>query len=262
MVESAASCGCSIARPMIAIGRQPRPICQAASDNGGIASGKCLVSTVPSATQTAPASAQRIPGSFSTLASTPLPPISTTMPASATISEIARSGDSRSPRTGQATKRDPDRDRYSEHGRLAGAEPEQRQSHERGPGADLQRRDQQQPQPHPPGHTQLLLPCNRNQCECRGADDAAEAARGQRRPLGQKMFHDREVEPPPHRCDGEKGEPERRHPGATRLAIDRHVELVPVRKRYCSCSDTAERNSRHANAICTIPYRRFVAVPT
>lgn len=71
-----------------------RPICQAASDSGGIASGKCLVSTVPRATHTAPASAQAMPGNFSTLASMPLPPISMAMPASETANAMARSGDS------------------------------------------------------------------------------------------------------------------------------------------------------------------------
>ena len=43
-----------------------------------------------------------MPGNFSTLASMPLPPISTAMPASATVSATARSGDSRSPRIGHA----------------------------------------------------------------------------------------------------------------------------------------------------------------
>ena len=79
------------------------PICQAASDKGGTASGKCLVSTVPSATLTAPASTHRNPGSFSRLASRPLPPISTAMPASAIIIETARVSDRRSPRIGQAS---------------------------------------------------------------------------------------------------------------------------------------------------------------
>ena len=157
---------------------------------------------------------------------------------------------------------DPDRDRYSEHGGFAGAEPEQGQPHECDPSADLQRRDQQQAQPHRSRHAELLLPCTRNQCERGGADDTAQTARGQRRPLGQKMLHDREVEPPPHRRDGEKDKPERRRSGASRLANDRHVKLDPGGQRICSCSDTATRNSRYANSICTISYRRAVAVPT
>jgi hypothetical protein len=86
----------------MAIGRQPSPICQAASDSGGIASGKCLVSTVPRPTHTAPNSAHATPGSFSTLASMPLPPISTAMPARETVSATARNGDRRSPRIGHA----------------------------------------------------------------------------------------------------------------------------------------------------------------
>src|SRR6185503_6944666 len=50
----------------------------------------------------AEASAHAMPGNFSTLASIPLPPIRTAMPASATVSATARSGDSRSPRIGHA----------------------------------------------------------------------------------------------------------------------------------------------------------------
>jgi hypothetical protein len=38
------------------------------------------------------------------------------------------------------------------------------------------------------------------------------------------VFHDREVEPPPYRRNGEEAEPERRRSGATRLAMDRHDE--------------------------------------
>jgi hypothetical protein len=40
-----------MARPAITTGRQPIPICQAASGSGGTASGKCFVSTVPSPSQ-------------------------------------------------------------------------------------------------------------------------------------------------------------------------------------------------------------------
>ena len=79
------------------------PICQAASEVGGICSGKCLVSTVPSPTQIAPASAMARPGSLPMPASMLLPPIRMKMPPSATISATARAGDSRSPRTGQAS---------------------------------------------------------------------------------------------------------------------------------------------------------------
>ena len=43
-----------------------------------------------------------MPGNFPMLASKPLPPISTAMPAKATVSETPRSGDSRSPRIGHA----------------------------------------------------------------------------------------------------------------------------------------------------------------
>ena len=87
---------------MMAIGRQPRPICHVANDIGGIANGKCLVSTVPSPTHTAPAKAQRYPGTLPRLASNPLPAISTLMPASAIESAMARIMETRSPRIGHA----------------------------------------------------------------------------------------------------------------------------------------------------------------
>ena len=79
------------------------PICQAAAVTGGSLIGSLLASTVPSAKPMAPPSAIRIPGSFSTLASKPLPPMMAARPANAITSEIVRSKVGRSPSTGQAS---------------------------------------------------------------------------------------------------------------------------------------------------------------
>ena len=57
-------CVVSIARPTIATGKQPSPICQAAAGIGDILSGSLFDSTVPSAKPIEPPSAIKIPGSL------------------------------------------------------------------------------------------------------------------------------------------------------------------------------------------------------
>jgi len=91
-----------MSRPATATGRQPIPICQAAAESGGKASGNFLARTVPTAKPTAPPSAITIPGILALLAAKPLPPMMAASPANAITSEITRNRFGRSPRIGQA----------------------------------------------------------------------------------------------------------------------------------------------------------------
>ena len=93
----------SIARPTIATGKQPSPICQAAPGIGDIDSGSRFDSTVPSANPNEPASAINIPGSLAADAEMPLPPMIAARPAKAITSAMLRSQVGRSPSTGQAS---------------------------------------------------------------------------------------------------------------------------------------------------------------
>ena len=163
-----------------------------------------------------------MPGSFPMLASTPLPPISTVMPASAVINEIARSSDSRSPRIGHA--RNATQTGIDIPSTAASLAPSHSSASPMNatqpPIVSIETSSRREP--HSRRHAEPLAPRQRDQGQCRSADNAAQPARRQRRPLRQQMFHDREIESPPHRRDGEEDEAERRYPGAARVARDRH----------------------------------------
>ena len=131
------------------------PICQAASDSGGIASGKCLVRTVPSATQTAPASAHR---NARQLVEAGVDAVAADQHGDAAERDQQRDRARRRQPLAQhrpGQHRHPDRNRDAEHRGLAGVQPQQREPHEGDPAADRQQRHQQQPRPHraaaPPG---------------------------------------------------------------------------------------------------------------
>ena len=64
----------------------------------------------------------------------------------------------------------------------------------------------------------------------RRAGDAAEPARGERRPLRQQMLHDRKVEAPADRGDREEDKAERRYPGAARLGNNSHGGRGSIRQ--------------------------------